>query len=102
VGYFSATPPIAGSIQGADLIRRDGGTDRSWTSNIFVLPDASLKPVEPVVAGLRSPPHESRKASDHDDLANLRAWVNQKHPDQPQWQAGQKLGTFMEHDVQND
>ena len=81
MGYFSATPPIAGLIKAADLALKDVETDRSWTSNIFVLFHASVKLVHSTAVALRSQRHENKMANDHDDLASSKALVNQSYPD---------------------
>ena len=102
MGYFSATPPIAGLIKAADLALKDVETDRSWTSNIFVLSHASVKLVHPTAVELRSQRHENKMANDHDDLANLTAWVNQKHLDLQLLHVFQKHLNFQGYDGQND
>ena len=68
VGYFSATPPIAGWIQAADGVQLNQATDRHWTSDIVVVIAGFEESVEAVVA-VQSPTHENRKANGHGDLA---------------------------------
>ena len=102
MGYFSATPPIAGLIKAADLALKDVETDRSWTSNIFVLRPDCATSVHLHVAELQPPPHENKMADGHDDLASLTAWVNQKHLDLQLLHVFQKHLNFQGYDAQND
>ena len=53
MGYFSATPPIAGLIQEEDLILINAGIDKNLTNNIVVLTAELVKQVYQAVVVLQ-------------------------------------------------
>lgn len=80
VGYFSATPPIAGGRAAADLFQINAGIDKNLTNNIVVLTAELVKQVYQAVVVLQQQPHENMMVNDRDDLASSKALVNQSYP----------------------
>ena len=53
VGYFSATPPIAGCRAAVDLFQINAGIDKNLTNNIVVLTAELVKQVYQAVVVLQ-------------------------------------------------